>query len=309
MRRRDKIPEHGGPTEKKFTLIELLIVIAIIAILASILLPALERARSKARGLSCGNAMKTLGLAATQYAADFDDYWVPYNNPGIRKWFANETFHRYANFPRNMESPQFVLRSALCPEPFAEKVDSAIDPRYAKLENVYGIKTVHDKSVYDMVDGQLDRNAAYNFAGDSVEAALRKNPSVKVVIDLHRDSVENNIHLRTKINGKSAAQIMFFNGVSRLASKGDIGYLYNPNKEANLAFSLQMQLLCGKYYPDLTRRIYIKGYRYNLHLAKRAMLVEVGAQNNTVEEAKNAMKPLAEMLYRLLSGEKSYKKN
>ena len=178
-----------------------------------------------------------------------------------------------------------------------------------ELENVYGIKTVHDKSVYDMVDGQLDRNAAYNFAGDSVEAALRKNPSVKVVIDLHRDSVENNIHLRTKVNGKSAAQIMFFNGVSRLASKWDIGYLYNPNKEANLAFSLQMQLLCGKYYPDLTRRIYIKGYRYNLHLAKRAMLVEVGAQNNTVEEAKNAMKPLAEMLYRLLSGEKSYKKN
>lgn len=177
-----------------------------------------------------------------------------------------------------------------------------------ELENVYGIQTIHDKAVYDMVDGQLDRNAAYNFAGDSVEATLKKNPSVKVVIDLHRDSVENSIHLRTKINGKSTAQIMFFNGVSRLAKKGEIGYLYNPNKEANLAFSLQMQLLCGKYYPDLTRKIYIKGYRYNLHLKKRAMLVEVGAQNNTVEEAKNAMKPLAEMLYRLLSGEKSYKK-
>lgn len=178
-----------------------------------------------------------------------------------------------------------------------------------ELENIYGIQTIHDESVYDMVDGQLDRNAAYNFAGDSVEASLRKNPSVKVVIDLHRDSVENNIHLRTKINGKSTAQIMFFNGVSRLAQKGDIGYLYNPNKEGNLAFSLQMQLLCGKYYPDFTRRIYIKGYRYNLHLLKRAMLVEVGAQNNTVEEAKNAMKPLAEILYRLLSGEKSYKKS
>ena len=177
-----------------------------------------------------------------------------------------------------------------------------------ELEKVYGIRTIHDKSVYDMVNGQLDRNAAYNFAGDSVEKTLKKNPSVKVVIDLHRDSVENSIHLRTKINGKSTAQIMFFNGVSRLAGKGDIGYLYNPNKEANLAFSLQMQLLCGKYYPDLTRKIYIKGYRYNLHLVKRAMLVEVGAQNNTVNEAKNAMKPLAEMLYRLLSGEKSYKK-
>lgn len=79
---------------------------------------------------------------------------------------------------------------------------------------------------------------------------------------------------------------MFFNGVSRLAKKGDIGYLYNPNKEGNLAFSLQMQLLCGKYYPDLTRKIYIKGYRYNLHLVKRAMLVEVGAQNNTVKRGR-----------------------
>ena len=70
-----------------------------------------------------------------------------------------------------------------------------------------------------------------------------------------------------------------------------------------------MQLLCGKYYPELTRKIYIKGYRYKLHLVKRAMLVEVGAQNNTLDEAKNAMKPLAEMLYRLLSGEKCYKKH
>ena len=95
---------------------------------------------------------------------------------------------------------------------------------------------------------------------------------------------------------------------SAVLQKKEISDISNPNKEGNLAFSLQMQLLCGKYYPDLTRKIYIKGYRYNLHLVKRAMLVEVGAQNNTVKEAENAMKPLAEMLYRLLSGEKSYKK-
>ena len=67
-----------------------------------------------------------------------------------------------------------------------------------------------------------------------------------------------------------------------------------------------MQLLAARYYPDFTRKIYIKGYRYNLHLAKRAMLVEVGAQNNTLTEAKNAMEPLSELLYRLLGGEKAY---
>lgn len=189
------------------------------------------------------------------------------------------------------------------------KTGSVIDvgKRFKKeLEEKYGIKTIHDTSIYDQVNGELDRNAAYNYAGDSVAATLKKHPSIKVVLDLHRDSVEDSIHLVTEIDGKKTAQIMFFNGVSRLKS-GEIDYLYNPNKSANLAFSLQMQLLAAKYYPDYTRKIYIKGYRYNLHLAKRAMLVEVGAQNNTVTEAKNAMVPLAELLYRLLSGEKAYK--
>ena len=170
----------------------------------------------------------------------------------------------------------------------------------------YGIASIHDTSIYDQVNGELDRNAAYDYAGDSVEATLKKNPSIQVVLDLHRDSVEDSIHLVTEVDGKDTAQIMFFNGVSRLKS-GELTYLKNPNKSSNLAFSLQMQLLAAKYYPDFTRKIYIKGYRYNLHLARRAVLIEVGAQNNTVSEAKNAMKPLAEMLYRLLSGEKAYR--
>ena len=169
----------------------------------------------------------------------------------------------------------------------------------------YGIESIHDTSIYDQVNGELDRNAAYDYAGDSVATTLKKNPSIQVVLDLHRDSVEDSIHLVTEVDGKDTAQIMLFNGVSRLKS-GELTYLENPNKSGNLAFSLQMQLLAAKYYPDFTRKIYIKGYRYNLHLAKRAMLIEVGAQNNTVSEAKNAMKPLAEMLYRLLSGEKAY---
>jgi stage II sporulation protein P len=76
----------------------------------------------------------------------------------------------------------------------------------------------------------------------------------------------------------------------------------NPYLEDNLAFSFQMQLAAAEYYPDFTRKIYLKGYRYNMHYCPKSLLVEVGAQNNTLEEAKNAMEPLADVLSKVLTG-------
>ena len=61
------------------------------------------------------------------------------------------------------------------------------------------------------------------------------------------------------------AQIMFFNGMSRTATNGNIKYLKNPNNQTNLAFSLQLQAQAALKYPGFTRKIYVKGYRYNLH--------------------------------------------
>lgn len=168
------------------------------------------------------------------------------------------------------------------------------------LEEKYHIKTYHDRSFYDTINGNLDRSKAYTYAGNGVKKILEKYPSIEVVIDLHRDAVKAGTKLITEINGKKTAKIMFFNGLSRTAKNGDITYLQNSNKEDNLAFSLQMQLAAAKQYPGFTRKIYLKGYRYNLHLKPRSLLIEAGAQTNTKEEVKNAMEPLADLLYQVL---------
>lgn len=165
-----------------------------------------------------------------------------------------------------------------------------------------GYQVIHDTSQYDLINGQLDRNHAYNYALDGITAILQKNPSIQVILDVHRDGVREDLHMVSEVNGKATAPIMFFNGMSQ-TPEGPIEYLQNPYKQENLAFSLQMQLDAAAYYPGFTRKIYLKGLRYNLHLRPRSALIEVGAQTNTYEEARNAMEPLAEILDMVLSGE------
>lgn len=165
----------------------------------------------------------------------------------------------------------------------------------------YGV--IHDTTVYDVINGELDRNHAYNYALEGITGILQKNPSIEVVLDLHRDGVKEDLHMVSEVNGKTTAPIMFFNGMSQ-TPEGPIEYLQNPHKEENLAFSLQMQLDAAAYFPGLTRKIYLKGLRYNLHLRPRSALIEVGAQTNTYEEARNAMEPLAELVDMVLAGER-----
>ncbi len=169
------------------------------------------------------------------------------------------------------------------------------------LNKQYGIETMHHEGVYDLIDGEMDRSKAYQLAEKQVKKILKENPSIEVVIDLHRDGVAGTTHLVTEIGGKQTAQIMFFNGMSRTKANGDIAYLYNPYIEDNLAFSLQMQIAAAKLYPGFTRHIYLKSYRYNLHLKPKSLLIEAGAQTNTAEEMRNAMEALARVLNECVS--------
>lgn len=165
------------------------------------------------------------------------------------------------------------------------------------LTEQYGFRVLHHTGQYDVAD----RDNAYSYAGPALEQILAENPGIEVVIDLHRDGVPDNIHLVSEVNGKQTAQIMFFNGLSRTTKNGNIAYLANPNLADNLAFSFQLKLAAEEYYPGFSRATYLKGYRYNLHYRPKSLLVEVGAQTNTFEEAMNAMEPLADILHRVLA--------
>lgn len=167
------------------------------------------------------------------------------------------------------------------------------------LQDTYGYEVLHHTGEYDVES----RDYAYSNALPNMEAVLAEYPSIEVVIDLHRDAVAEDKKLVSQQNGKTAAQVMFFNGLSHTKKQGDIEYLENPYIDDNLAFSFQMQVLCNEYYPGLTRRIYLKGYRYNMHLCSKSLLIELGAQTNTCDEVKNTLDIVAHVLDMCLSGE------
>ncbi len=157
----------------------------------------------------------------------------------------------------------------------------------------YGVCVVHDTACYDIDNGMEDRKNSYIKMEPAVKKMLEKYPTIEVVIDLHRDGVPDNLRLVKDINGKPTAQIMFFNGIYKNHE--------NPYLLDNLALSLHMQLTANELYPGLARKLYVKPNNYSHHFMPKSLLIEAGANTNTVEEAKNAMEPLAKILYTVLT--------
>lgn len=211
---------------------------------------------------------------------------------------------------KNPDLPQILIYHTHSQEAFADSAEG--DPsdtivgigEYLAdiLRNDYGYNVIHEDGVFDLVDGVLDRNLAYDFSEAAVTAILEQYPSIEIVIDLHRDGVDG-IRFVTEYNGKPAAQVMFIAGMSRTADNQDISYLPNPYIQDNLAFALQLQLAAEKTVPDLMRNIYLMAYRFNLHLRPKSLLVEAGTQLSTVAEEKNAMEAFAEVLDKVLRGD------
>lgn len=207
---------------------------------------------------------------------------------------------------KETEGPQILLYHTHSQEGFADskpgvEEDTIVGAGEILAEYLegYGFQVYHHKKKYDVES----RDYAYSNALPEVEQLLKDNPGIKVVIDLHRDAVAEDTKLITQIQGREMAKVMFFNGLGRTKANGEISYLKNPYLKENLAFSFQMKMVCDEYYPGFARNIYLRAYRYNMHLCPKTLLIELGAQTNTKEEITNALEPLAHALSMVLSGE------
>lgn len=202
------------------------------------------------------------------------------------------------------DAPQILLYHTHSKESFADSVPGdenggivgAGEYLAQLLREEYGYNVIHDTGCYDE-----DRAYAYNNSLPAIETILQENPSIEAVIDLHRDEMPADRRLVMELQGRPTAQFMFFNGLCR-TKKGEIAQLENPYLADNLALSFQMQAACNEYYPGIARRIYLKAYRYNMHLCSKSLLIELGAQNNTEEEIHNACDVLAHVLDLVFGG-------
>lgn len=218
---------------------------------------------------------------------------------------ANVLVKKDLTIKKDSSKPQVLIYHTHSQEAFSDSRQGVeedtvvgVGEELAKVLSDYGYNVIHDKTQYDIMGEGLDRNLAYSYARDGIKKILEENPTIEVILDIHRDGGKKRV---TTIAGIDTAQIMLFNGISTNTKGQPIERLPNENLQGNLAFSLQVQLKGREIFPGLMYKNYLKSLRYNQHFRERSILAEVGTVNNTVVEAKNSMKYLGGLINEVLS--------
>lgn len=161
--------------------------------------------------------------------------------------------------------------------------------------NAAGIVTLHDTTQYD----NPSYNESYSRAAETICEYTEKYPSIKIVIDLHRDALAENdtdkVKVTTEIGGKKAAQIMLVMG----SQSGNVKNF--PNWKENLKLATKLQHTLENMYPSLARSIHFMSKNYNQSLTNGSMLIEIGTDGNTLDEAKYSAELLSDALISLLN--------
>lgn len=171
----------------------------------------------------------------------------------------------------------------------------AVGDAITQTLNNAGIGTLHDKTIHD----NPSYNGSYYRSEQTVKDDLAEYPGIQVVLDIHRDALGNNETGKTKptfvVAGKKAAQIMIIAGCD------DDGTWEFPDWEYNLRLALQIQQTAETMYPGMTRPMNFCPSQYNMHLTHGSLLIEVGTDANTIEEATYTGELLGNVLANVLN--------
>lgn len=141
-----------------------------------------------------------------------------------------------------------------------------------------GYTVIHDKTVHD--DQYSD---SYPNSRKTVAKHLEEHPEIQIVLDIHRDSISLDNGTKIKplntINGKKAAQLMIVTG----AEEGKVEDF--PDWEYNLRFALSLQKECETLFEGLMRPVLFSQRKYNMDMTRFSLLIEMGSEANTLEEA------------------------
>lgn len=162
-----------------------------------------------------------------------------------------------------------------------------------KLEEA-GIAVIHDRQLHDYPS----YNDSYNHAAASTAEYLERYPSIKLVLDLHRDAADTaygQMATECWVGSQQAAQLMFVVGT-------DENGLSHPFWQENLSLALKLQVTLENRNPGICRNLTLTRQRYNQHFTTGTLLVEVGAAGNTMDEALLAAGELAEAIITLFPG-------
>ncbi|HAO69863.1 MAG TPA: stage II sporulation protein P [Ruminococcaceae bacterium] len=144
-----------------------------------------------------------------------------------------------------------------------------------------GIGVIHDATQHDYPS----YNGSYERSASTIRKWLEQYPTIKVVIDLHRDAIEspagNLIKPVAVIDGEKTAQVMIIAGC-------DDGTMNMPNWDQNLRWAAALQSTAESMYPGLTRPIFFCYRKYNMDLTGGSLLIEFGSHGNTLAEASRA---------------------
>lgn len=169
-----------------------------------------------------------------------------------------------------------------------------IGDRVAALLEAEGIGVIHDRQFHDYPS----YNSAYTHARKSIQSIVLENPQIQLVLDLHRDAMEDSgkqVSTHVRLDGQDCARLMTVLGV------GHSG-LPNDRWEDNLALALKLQLLLEQQAPGITRPIDLRPQRFNQDIAPCSLLIEVGTAADTLEQALLAADQLAQAIIALKDG-------